>query len=147
MAKTRQALGGEIQATLFGVARRADLGAARGGADHGRRGREHDRLGRRRRSRREASEGELEGGEALSERLIGLLAETARVGDGRIDIRAEPTVILAVGVNGTGKTTTIGKLAWHLRKELGRSVLLARGGHVQGGGQRAARGLGGAGGL
>ena len=32
---------------------------------------------------------------------------------------------MAVGVNGTGKTTTIGKLAWHLREELGRSVLLA----------------------
>ena len=31
---------------------------------------------------------------------------------------------MAVGVNGTGKTTTIGKLAWHLREELGRSVLL-----------------------
>ena len=30
-----------------------------------------------------------------------------------------------MGVNGTGKTTTIGKIAWHLRKELGRSVLLA----------------------
>jgi fused signal recognition particle receptor len=34
-------------------------------------------------------------------------------------------VIVAVGVNGTGKTTTIGKLAWHLREELGKSVLLA----------------------
>ena len=32
---------------------------------------------------------------------------------------------MAVGVNGTGKTTTIGKLAWHLREELGKSVLLA----------------------
>ncbi len=32
-----------------------------------------------------------------------------------------------VGVNGTGKTTTIGKLAWHLQKELGKSVLLAAG--------------------
>jgi fused signal recognition particle receptor len=32
-----------------------------------------------------------------------------------------------VGVNGTGKTTTIGKIAWHLRNELGRSVLLAAG--------------------
>ncbi len=31
---------------------------------------------------------------------------------------------MAVGVNGTGKTTTIGKLAWHLRHELGASVLL-----------------------
>jgi fused signal recognition particle receptor len=34
-------------------------------------------------------------------------------------------VILMVGVNGTGKTTTAGKLAWHLRSQLGRSVLLA----------------------
>jgi fused signal recognition particle receptor len=33
-------------------------------------------------------------------------------------------VIVAVGVNGTGKTTTIGKLAWHLQRELGVSVLL-----------------------
>src|SRR5208282_4085411 len=70
------------------------------------------------------SAGELEGGEALSERLIELLAATAAVGDARIDVRAEPTVIMAVGVNGTGKTTTIGKLAWHLREQLGRTVLL-----------------------
>jgi fused signal recognition particle receptor len=34
-------------------------------------------------------------------------------------------VILVVGVNGTGKTTTIGKLAWHLREQLGKSVLVA----------------------
>jgi fused signal recognition particle receptor len=46
------------------------------------------------------------------------------VGDGRIDLRPKPTVIMAVGVNGTGKTTTIGKLAWHLREQLGASVLL-----------------------
>ena len=72
----------------------------------------------------EADAGELAGGQALSERLIGLLAQTARVGDARIDIRPQPTVIMAVGVNGTGKTTTIGKLAWHLRHELGRTVLL-----------------------
>jgi fused signal recognition particle receptor len=72
----------------------------------------------------EVSEGRLEGGEALSERLITLLADTAQVGDGRIDIRPSPTVIIAVGVNGTGKTTTIGKLAYHLRHELGRTVLL-----------------------
>ena len=36
-------------------------------------------------------------------------------------------MILVVGVNGTGKTTTIGKIAWHLRKELGKSVLVAAG--------------------
>jgi len=123
MAKTRQALGSEIQATLFGVLDEqawerleealimADVGAATTASVV-------------QTLEQEASSGELEGGEALSERLIGLLAETARVGDGRIDVRAEPTVIMAVGVNGTGKTTTIGKLAWHLRNELGRSVLL-----------------------
>jgi len=72
----------------------------------------------------EATDGGLSGGEALSERLIELLAETARTGEGRIDIRPRPTVILAVGVNGTGKTTTIGKLAWHLQREQGRSVRL-----------------------
>ena len=33
-------------------------------------------------------------------------------------------MILVVGVNGTGKTTTLGKLAWHLRHELGKSVML-----------------------
>jgi fused signal recognition particle receptor len=32
---------------------------------------------------------------------------------------------MVVGVNGTGKTTTIGKLAWHLHRELGLSVIIA----------------------
>jgi fused signal recognition particle receptor len=39
----------------------------------------------------------------------------------RLDLSARPTVILVVGVNGTGKTTTIGKLAEKLRAS-GRSV-------------------------
>jgi fused signal recognition particle receptor len=124
MAKTRQALGSEIQATLFGALDdqtwerleealiMADVGASTTASVVAT-------------LEAEAGPGKLEGGEALSERLIELLADTARVGDGRIDIRPAPTVILAVGVNGTGKTTTIGKLAWHLREELGRSVLLA----------------------
>jgi fused signal recognition particle receptor len=40
-----------------------------------------------------------------------------------LDLTAKPSVILVVGVNGTGKTTTIGKLAQKLR-EHGRSVLV-----------------------
>jgi fused signal recognition particle receptor len=72
----------------------------------------------------EADSGGLEGGEALTRRLTELLADMARTGDDRIDLRHEPTVILMVGVNGTGKTTTLGKVAWHLRNELGKSVLL-----------------------
>jgi fused signal recognition particle receptor len=43
---------------------------------------------------------------------------------GRLDLSGEPTVVLVVGVNGTGKTTTIGKLAHRLR-EHGHAVLLA----------------------
>jgi fused signal recognition particle receptor len=34
-------------------------------------------------------------------------------------------VILVVGVNGTGKTTTVGKLAWHLQREAGLKVMVA----------------------
>ena len=44
-----------------------------------------------------------------------------------IPLTEHPTVILVTGVNGSGKTTTIGKMAWHLQKELGRSVLIAAG--------------------
>ena len=123
MAKTRQALGSEIQATLFGVLDEhtwerleealimADVGASTTASVVAT-------------LEAEVGEGGLEGGEALSERLIELLAETTRVGESRIDVRSQPTVIIAVGVNGTGKTTTIGKLAWHLRHELGLTVLL-----------------------
>ena len=67
-------------------------------------------------------------GAAVRERLIEILAEVAGAG-GRapIDLGAEPAVLLMVGVNGTGKTTTIGKIAWHLSKEFGLSVVLAAG--------------------
>ncbi|MBW8059544.1 MAG: signal recognition particle-docking protein FtsY [Solirubrobacterales bacterium] len=64
-------------------------------------------------------------GEAVHERLIEILAEVASTGRGPIDLSGEPAVLLMVGVNGTGKTTTIGKIAWHLSKELGLSVVLA----------------------
>ena len=76
----------------------------------------------------EAEAGELSGGDALRERLIAVLAETASPGgdDGaRIRLRERPSVLMIVGVNGTGKTTTIGKIAWHLQKELGLDVIVA----------------------
>jgi fused signal recognition particle receptor len=123
LSKTRKALSSEIQATLFQTLDEhtwerleealimADVGATTTAAVVGA-------------LEQEATAGDLQSGEALSERLIELLADTARSEHDRIDLRAAPTVIMAVGVNGTGKTTTIGKLAWHLQKELGRSVLL-----------------------
>jgi fused signal recognition particle receptor len=60
---------------------------------------------------------------ALQERLTSMLASTGSAGE---VTRAQPgpTVILIVGVNGTGKTTTAAKLAWRLQRE-GRRVLLA----------------------
>jgi fused signal recognition particle receptor len=78
----------------------------------------------------EAGSGDLPGGERFTERLIELLAEAAvpeGEGEGRLDLTASPAVVMAVGVNGTGKTTTIGKLAFHLQRELGLDVLLAAG--------------------
>src|SRR5436190_8551901 len=73
----------------------------------------------------EVASGTLSGGEALRDRLVELLAEVAGVEGARVDLRRRPAVIMVVGVNGTGKTTTIGKLAWHLRDELGLSVIVA----------------------
>jgi fused signal recognition particle receptor len=124
MARTRRALGAELQATVFETLDEeaferleetliyADVGAPTTA-------RIVERL------EAEAADGDLTGGEDLTHRLRELLAETARVDGDRIDLRQSPTVILVVGVNGSGKTTTIGKIAWHLQQELGRSVLLA----------------------
>ena len=64
-------------------------------------------------------------GAAVRERLIEILAEIAATGDARVDLSGDPAVLLMVGVNGTGKTTTIGKIAWHLGNEFGLSVILA----------------------
>jgi fused signal recognition particle receptor len=127
LRKTRQALQSEIQATLFeeGPSEEmwerleealvyADVGARTTAQVVGQ-------------LEQEASEQKLTGGQELSDRLVELLSEIARTGDDRIELLAKPTVILVAGVNGTGKTTTIGKLAWHLSKELGRKVVLGAG--------------------
>jgi fused signal recognition particle receptor len=122
LSKTREALGAEIQSTLFEAVDEETwerLEEALIMADVGARTTAQvvSKL------EAEASAGDLEGGEALTGRLVELLADIARPAEGTIDLRHEPTVIMAVGVNGTGKTTTIGKLAWHLR-ERGLTVVL-----------------------
>jgi len=61
---------------------------------------------------------------ALRRELIAMLAPVAV--PLRIDAGARPFVLLTVGVNGVGKTTTIGKLAHRFRDE-GRSLMLAAG--------------------
>ena len=45
-------------------------------------------------------------------------------GDSQLNLSTKPAIILVIGVNGVGKTTTIGKLANNLKKE-GKNVLLA----------------------
>ena len=127
LSKTREALGAEIQATLLEgdvdeetwerleeALIMADVGATTTARVVGE-------------LEEEATAGSITGGEALGNRLAVMLADIARTGEDRIDLRQSPTVIMAVGVNGTGKTTTIGKLAWHLRQELGLKVVLGAG--------------------
>ncbi len=63
-------------------------------------------------------------GAAIKERLIGILSEIASTNRAPINLSQEPAVVLMTGVNGTGKTTSIGKIAWHLKNEFGLSVLL-----------------------
>jgi fused signal recognition particle receptor len=70
-------------------------------------------------AREPASEGELV--EGLQELVEGMMTAD---GGGRLALGAEPAVIHVVGVNGTGKTTTIGKLASRLRDH-GHSVVVA----------------------
>src|SRR5918912_782068 len=100
MSKTRVALQAEVQATLF------------------------ETLDEETWERLEEALIMADVGATTTAKVVELLADLARPGEGRIDLRHDPTVIMVAGVNGTGKTTTIGKLAWHLRQELGRTVVL-----------------------
>ncbi len=68
--------------------------------------------------------GDGDGAALLRRELAGLLKETGGMGARRYS--ESPWVVLVVGVNGVGKTTTIGKLAHRLERD-GRKVLLAAG--------------------
>jgi len=59
---------------------------------------------------------------ALKEILVDML----NVGDTALNLSTKPSVILVIGVNGVGKTTTIGKIATQLKAE-GKNVLLVAG--------------------
>ena len=55
--------------------------------------------------------------------LRDVLCEMVRVGDTTLNLSTKPSVVLVIGVNGVGKTTTIGKIA-HQLKGQGKKVLL-----------------------
>jgi len=58
--------------------------------------------------------------------LKGILVEMLDVGDTALKLDTKPSVVLVIGVNGVGKTTTIGKIATRLTAE-GKNVLLVAG--------------------
>ena len=58
--------------------------------------------------------------------LKAILVQMLQVGDTALNLSTKPSVVLVIGVNGVGKTTTIGKIATRLVKE-GKKVLLVAG--------------------
>ena len=62
----------------------------------------------------------------VKDALRDILAEKLDVGDPAMDRSTRPSVVLIIGVNGVGKTTSIGKLAYQLKKQ-GKKVLLCAG--------------------
>ncbi|HOQ08278.1 MAG TPA: signal recognition particle-docking protein FtsY [Clostridiales bacterium] len=58
--------------------------------------------------------------ELIKETLVGMLGEETQ----KLDIEPSPAVIMVIGVNGVGKTTSIGKIA-HALKSQGKKVMLA----------------------
>ena len=78
------------------------------------------------RLRKRIKEQHLKTPEEAKAALKDILEEMLNVGDVALDLSTTPSVILVIGVNGVGKTTTIGKIATRLVKE-GKKVLLVAG--------------------
>ena len=76
--------------------------------------------------RKRMKEEKISGQEPVKECLREILAEKLTVGSQELDLTTRPSVILVIGVNGVGKTTSIGKLANSLRQK-GKKVLLCAG--------------------
>ena len=76
--------------------------------------------------RRRAYDDRLLTADQVKGALREILAEKLEVGDSQLDLSTQPSVILVIGVNGVGKTTSIGKLAYQLKKQ-GKKVLLCAG--------------------
>lgn len=75
--------------------------------------------------RQEVRRKHLKTGADALEALKGIIREMLRA-DGEMQLSGRPAVVLVIGVNGVGKTTSIAKLA-HLYKQQGKRVMLAAG--------------------
>ena len=78
------------------------------------------------RLRAAARERRLKTAEEARGALREILTQMLSVGSSELDIATKPSVVLVIGVNGVGKTTSIGKIANHLRTQ-GKKVLLCAG--------------------
>ena len=76
--------------------------------------------------RKRAYTDKLMGAEQVKKALREILAEKLNVGDTALDVSTKPSVVLIIGVNGVGKTTSIGKLGHRLKSE-GKKVLFCAG--------------------
>ncbi len=76
--------------------------------------------------RKRVSQKLLTRADEVKDALRDILAEKLDVGDTALHVDTQPSVVLIIGVNGVGKTTSIGKLAARLKSE-GKKVLLCAG--------------------
>jgi len=76
--------------------------------------------------RKRVSQRLLTRADEVKDALRDILAEKLDVGDTALHVDTQPSVVLIIGVNGVGKTTSIGKLAARLKGE-GKKVLLCAG--------------------
>ena len=65
----------------------------------------------------------IQRGDDVKQALRDILIEKLNVGDTTLDLSTKPSVVLVIGVNGVGKTTSIGKITHRLKGE-GKRVLL-----------------------
>ena len=73
--------------------------------------------------RQKVKENRLKSTEEARKALREVLADMVSVGDTTLNLSTQPSMVLVIGVNGVGKTTTIGKIA-HQLKEDGKKVVL-----------------------
>ena len=76
--------------------------------------------------RKRAKDKKIREGEEIKAELSAIIAEILTSQDTSLNLSGSPAVILVIGVNGVGKTTSIGKIAASLKAE-GKKVLLAAG--------------------